>query len=266
MSVRKENKTAEGKGFFVFIAALLFPVFLFSQTDSVVVDSAAITEQYNEDTTGEGDEVNYFFRNDEGPEQQQVSVRRIPDSVTNAYRNDNAFWYANKDWNKPQQKQESGVQEPFFRQAWFRMLMWIIITGCFIAVVIWYLSLNDVGIFRRKKVSIANAEEEVPTENIFDINYTKEINKAVADGNYRFAVRLMFLRVLKNLSEKEIISYKQDRTNFDYLLQLQQTNYYKDFFRLTRNYEYTWYGQFDMSTETFSLVKKDFENFNYRLN
>ena len=102
---------------------------------------------------------------------------------------------------------------------------------------------------------------EAETDNIFEINYQKEIDKAVSKGNYRFAVRLMFLQLLKNLSDKQVIHYRQDSTNFDYLLQLHQTRHYQDFFRLTRNYEYSWYGQFDIDPDTFSLIRKDFENF-----
>ena len=85
-------------------------------------------------------------------------------------------------------------------------------------------------------------EEELATEDIFAINYQKEIDKAAQQGNYRLAVRLLFLRILKNLSQKNIIRYTQDKTNLDYLVQLHATRYYSDFFRITRNYEYSWYG------------------------
>jgi hypothetical protein len=67
------------------------------------------------------------------------------------------------------------------------------------------------------------------------------------------------------MSEKNIIQYKQDKTNFDYLLQLQPTNYYSSFFQLTRNYEYSWYGLFDISDEAYQLIKKDFEQFESKI-
>jgi len=72
----------------------------------------------------------------------------------------------------------------------------------------------------------------------------------------------MFLQMLKTMSGKNIIQYKQDRTNFDYLLQLRDTKHYHDFFRLTRNYEYSWYGNFPVSDEAWQLIKNDFEKFN----
>jgi hypothetical protein len=128
--------------------------------------------------------------------------------------------------------------------------------------VIIYLANSNVGLFRKGGKSIAASEaDEVETDNIFEINYQREIDKAIANGNYRFAVRLMFLRALKNLSDKKVIQYKHDRTNFDYLMQLHSTKYYSDFFRLTRNYEYSWYGQFSIEPEKFSIIKSDFENF-----
>lgn len=75
------------------------------------------------------------------------------------------------------------------------------------------------------------------------------------------AIRLMYLRLLKNLSERNIIQYKQDRTNLDYLMQLHPTRYYNGFFRITRNYEYSWYGEFPVSNEAYGIIKKEFDNF-----
>src|SRR6185369_2616844 len=97
--------------------------------------------------------------------------------------------------------------------------------------------------------------EDNSSENIFDINYQREIEKAVNAKDYRLAVRLMFLRLLKQLSQKKIIEYEQERTNLEYLSELNATGYYNDFFRLTRNYEYVWYGKFDVSRETFGVIK-----------
>jgi len=67
----------------------------------------------------------------------------------------------------------------------------------------------------------------------------------------------MYLHILRLFSERDIIHYKIERTNSDYLMQLYNTSYYKDFFRLTRNFEYVWYGKFDISSAAFELIRKD---------
>ena len=148
-----------------------------------------------------------------------------------------------------------------FDQPWFDSLMLFIIIGGFAMVLIMYLSGSNAGLFRRRNKSI-NEEEHLPeTEDIFQINYQREIDRAATAGNYRLAVRLMFLRLLKNLSQKNIIQYGHDRTNFDYLLQLSSTRYYPDFFKITRHYEYSWYGKFEISKETYAYIKDEFEKF-----
>jgi hypothetical protein len=125
-----------------------------------------------------------------------------------------------------------------------------------------YLAATDVHLFRKKSVPVSNKEEEDEiSEDIFAINYQKEIDKAAAQGNYRLAVRLLFLRLLKNMSDKNVISYKQDKTNSDYLMQLSSTNYYQDFFRITRYYEYSWYGKFEVSNEAYLLINKEVQQF-----
>ena len=176
---------------------------------------------------------------------------------------DDAFWYANVDIKK--QDKNSKVKEPLTSLAWFRTLLWLIIIGGFAAFIMIYLDNSDIGLFSRRNRSIDNRTEEEETEDIFAINYQKEIEKAVRSGNYRFAIRLHFLRLLKDLSLKHIIQFKQGGTNFDYLMQLSPTNYYKDFFRITRNYEYSWYGQFEVDEKTYVVILYEFHQFEKKL-
>ena len=95
----------------------------------------------------------------------------------------------------------------------------------------------------------------------FEINYKERIDRAVNAGNFQLAVRLHFLQMLKILSGRNIIQYKHDRTNFDYLMQLRSTSHYNDFFRLTRNYEFAWFGNFAVNEEMYHVIKNDFEKF-----
>jgi len=140
----------------------------------------------------------------------------------------------------------------------------LVIVILFLGILTWYLLQNNI-VVRKQSITAEKISEDTTGENIFDINYQKEIEKAVNAGDYRLAIRLMFLRLLKQLSQKKIIEYKQERTNFDYLSQLHATGFYNDFFRLTRNYEYTWYGKFEVSGETFGIIKSEFENFDRKL-
>jgi len=239
-----------------------------TSVETVIVDSTAgetDTTGYYKDSV---DKAQYNYYNDTAMwPKDTFLLRQVPDSVVNGLQSQDDFWYANKEFKKKRTSSEPpmNLQSWLGGKKWYRVLAWFIIIGGFLAVLTWYLASSNVGIFSRRSKIIANAADTDSHENIFDINYQKEIDKAIHSTNYRLAVRLMFLRALKNLSEKNIIQFKNGRTNFDYLLQMNSTGYYKDFFRLTRHYEYMWYGEFGVSNETFTIIKREFENFDRQL-
>jgi hypothetical protein len=136
----------------------------------------------------------------------------------------------------------------------------------FTVFLIIYLGNSNVGIFRRKVIRATGNEDEPMPDDIFAINYQKEIDKAVFSGNYRLAVRLHYLQLLKQMADRGTIHYTQDKTNFDYLVELQPTAYYDHFFRATRNYEYSWYGKFPVSENAYQLIRKDFSDLDQQLN
>jgi len=224
------------------------------EDDSVDSTQMTITETQNE---------NHFTDKSEYTQPDTIQLREVPGNVVDSMKKDGAFWYADHVFKKKEIR-EREFKERRPGSPWLNMMTLVIIVVIFFIILLWFLFKNNI-ISRSKTISDKTVEEEESAENIFDINYQLEIEKAIKAENYRLAIRLMFLRLLKNLSQKNIIQYKQERTNFDYLSQLYTTSYYKEFFRLTRNYEYTWYGKFDVNTETFGIIKNEFENFDRKL-
>lgn len=216
--------------------------------------------------------VNKFLQPN-GGRPDSLQSRKLPDTLARQMKQDDDFWYVDYAFEKKGKKEKRKTETPTFKREetfWesdaFQTILWILIVGGFIGVMIIYLSNTNGNLFRRRSMILKSGEDEnVEMDNIFEINYQREIDKAVNNGNYRLAIRLMFLKVLKNLSDRKVIDYKQDRTNFDYLTQVHSTKYYSDFFRLTLDYEYSWYGQFDIDEEKFEKIKRDFENFDRNL-
>lgn len=248
----------------------------------LIVISGSVRAQYvpeDESVTDETQPGDYFKPKwMEGSEMGPFVLRQLPDSALQDLKKDKAFWYADSLFRRQQRATQatgspkadttwsesvpSRRYEPVAERSWFQTLLWIVIIGGFAAFMGIYLANSNVRLFGKKQTRLNTADEEEPEmDDIFAINYQKEIDKAANSGNYRLAIRLMFLRLLKNLSEKNIIQYKHDRTNLDYLMQLSTTQYYKDFFRITRNYEYSWYGKFPVSDDVYKVIKNDFEHF-----
>jgi hypothetical protein len=226
------------------------------------VEEPPAEERYSDDQADEEDENEEYFLRKEftGGFPDSLKLRKLPDSVKQRFSKDDAFWYVNEVFRKKQPREENG----FTSHPVFQTLLWVAIIAGFAIFLMLYLSNSNVGLFRKEN-KIVNEEDNVDTDDIFAINYQKEIEKAVGTSNYRLAVRLMFLRLLKNLSDRNVIQYKQDSTNFDYLLQMRSTTMYPEFFKLTRNYEYSWYGQFEIDKEKFTLMKVDFDKFDGKI-
>lgn len=241
---------------------LLLLVFFWSgvraqETEEVVLDTAVILAppEMEESNTGQFDSISL---------QKLAAVRTVPQVVVDSLKAADDFWYASLERKKKQveEARDRGRQKNWFQQRWFRNLLWLIILGSFIGVVIWYLAASNIFIFRRspKKINGDESEEEA-TDDIFSLHYDKDIAAAEEAGNYRLAVRLWYLRTLKELAERGLIDYRHGRTNQDYVSQLGNRSGYRDFFRLTRNFEYTWYGQFPLSGAAYDMMRDDFVMF-----
>jgi len=88
-------------------------------------------------------------------------------------------------------------------------------------------------------VDLSEEENIIKNENIEVL-----IQQAVADKNYRLAVRYSYLLILKLLSEKEIIQWELQKTNDDYLNEIVKEQLKIPFKASTRLYDYIWYGDF----------------------
>jgi hypothetical protein len=206
--------------------------------------------------------ASYF---DKMPEESMPVARTVPDSTMKKIRKDDAYWYANLAPKKKKEPEPPKEGKSLFEQGWIKSLVWIIMIVTFIGVVLWYLAAGNISLFRKKSVPIVSEAEALAAEDIFALDYTREIDKAIAEKNYRLATRLLYLRTLKSLSDRGFIEYTHERTNSDYLSQLSGSNHYRPFFRLTREFDYTWYGKFELSADAFAVVQNDFNTFNEQL-
>ena len=73
------------------------------------------------------------------------------------------------------------------------------------------------------------------------------------------AIRYYYLWTLKKLSERNIIEWHVDKTNTDYLYEIQSKELKDNFQYLSYLYNYIWYGEFEMNDITFNQAQKAFE-------
>ncbi len=79
-------------------------------------------------------------------------------------------------------------------------------------------------------------------ENIHESDLDAYIQQALQQGDYTLAIRLYYLAILKELSLSKAIRWKKDKTNRQYLQEMQQSPLSEPFREVTRIFERAWYG------------------------
>ncbi|CAG5007303.1 hypothetical protein DYBT9275_04017 [Dyadobacter sp. CECT 9275] len=92
-------------------------------------------------------------------------------------------------------------------------------------------------------------------ENIHEIDFEDAILKALSAHDFRLAIRLQYLKTLKFLANRQLIHWSPNRTNQTYVQELTGQPFRDDFVRLTRFFEFVWYGDFQINESAFLEMK-----------
>ena len=147
-----------------------------------------------------------------------------------------------------------------FLRILLKVLPYIIAGLVLFLIIKFFLKVNARNIIEGKnsKSTVSLSYEE---ELIRDKDLPKLIQAAINDGNYKLAIRYYYLLLLKKLSEKELISWQQEKTNEDYIKEIALSNHLNnDFKKLTYLYDYVWYGEFLIDQEKFLQAEINFKS------
>ncbi|MEN0055249.1 MAG: hypothetical protein AAGC65_16360 [Mucilaginibacter sp.] len=133
--------------------------------------------------------------------------------------------------------------------------------GVIVFVILKLAGINMLNVFRRKPTSAGLPFTEL-LEDIHEIDFDSEIEKAVTQHNYRLAVRLLYLKCLKQLSDADLIKWQIDKTNNAYINELTNSEQRQVFKTLTLQFEYIWYGEFAIDAPVFKTISTLFQDFN----
>ncbi|WP_188406825.1 DUF4129 domain-containing protein [Psychroflexus salis] len=141
-----------------------------------------------------------------------------------------------------------------------------LILGLVIIFIIWlFIKLNPgqnvLAEPKRDKVYFSNEEELIKTK---DLNKLKA--DAMANNNFRLAVRYWYLLILKDLDDLELIAYEFEKTNSDYAQELQNLSFANSFKQTTNYYNFAWYGGFDVNELQFQKIDRLFIQLQQQIN
>jgi hypothetical protein len=143
----------------------------------------------------------------------------------------------------------------------FRVLPYILLGVLVFLLVRFFLKVNSNNLVGKQQAAaqVNYTEEEQIIKNE-DINAL--IQEAINQKNYRLAVRYYYLLSLKHLTESDIIAWQPQKTNEDYVKEINEAEIRLNFTNITRIYDYVWYGEFNIDAQKFEHLKLPFESLN----
>ncbi len=199
-----------------------------------------------------------------------ITLRAMPDSALAAFRDNPEFDYS-KDvqqgtsWWALLKRWFWELVNDLFSQKGVKQALSIaeklLIAGAIIALVLFFSKTGVRSLFSRR-VAVA-PDFEVISENIHELDFAAQIDEAVRTGDYRRAVRMYYLRMLKQLTDAGAITWSPEKTNRDYARELRRNApaVAEDFVRLTMIFERVRYGKYNVNLPEYSRLAPEFEAF-----
>jgi hypothetical protein len=149
----------------------------------------------------------------------------------------------------------------------FQVIFWVLIVGL-VAYILYQLVQVKFGKLWKKKsdeaiVEITRDDDEI--EDIRNVEFDDAVQQAIDAKRYRVAVRLLYLRSLRQLQDRAMINWRREKTNRDYLYELSDARLRPLFSDLTFMFEYIWYGEFPVDQNHFATAHAGFKEFDNAL-
>ena len=215
-----------------------------------------------------------FFGFNTFADSTKVIVRKPSESLLSAFKKLKDYQYGTEQVNYVDTWWRRFLRELF---EWFSERfsavgnpdMWKAVAYFFVAVVIVFIILKLIGVdfdglFKKK--SKYNIPYQTVQEDIHQIDFNEAIAEAVLQKNFRLAVRLYYLKALKELSDAGLIHWQINKTNQSYVYELQSSQLNASFNQVTRQFEYTWYGDFPIDEAHFLEIRDSFLTFSNQIN
>lgn len=255
---------AQQKGKYVYQdSSIIYQNAKTADTDLVAVEENTDTQQLrqnekNIDKTNENLLFNKLFIISDSvnaiKSQRQFAYAKILDSLLKDLQHKKALKFS-------AQTVRFSIIDRFFSSPITKIFFWSLATLLVVLILV-KLFFTKGFFYRSSNGSNVNALQEELGQETLTADYTHLITQSILNKDYRLATRYLYLQSLQKLMIAGAISYTLDKTNHQYLVELNDKPYNRAFAALTLQYEYAWYGEFNMDEPRFIAIQKMFTSFN----
>lgn len=147
-------------------------------------------------------------------------------------------------------KQTKSIKVPFFLKILPLVLLVILLV---FLVALFFLNFSGVAYIKRSRTKITSTEFEDPDQFTKD-DLETYLSNAINNEDYRLAVRIHFLIIIKKLKENNFISWKKEKTNTDYLFEVNRRTFFDSFKILVNIFDRIWYADYSLSHDNYNRI------------
>jgi len=201
------------------------------------------------------------------------SVRAVSPAQWQQLKDDKAFGYKNdKEIIKQPESYKPGTLQKVLSALFValssgfgNLLFWIILISVVVYIAYHLLLSKESFLFSRNKKMMNEGGPPQEEEDITTINWERLLQQARDNNDTRLAIRYTYMWLLQLLQERQLILYRNDKTNYEYYTELNDTSYKQPFKQLSRQYEYAWYGHYAISAAGYDDFAALFNNLRNQL-
>jgi len=135
----------------------------------------------------------------------------------------------------------------------------ILLATAMLVIMIYIRRMKTQGVFVHNANITAGTVAGV-VSNGENIDYDKLISTAVAEKNYRLAVRYQYLKILRKLHSEGLIKFKPYKTNYQYVNEIKDESIRNDFAGAAKIYEFIWYGRRNIDNDIYNQLQNEYFN------
>jgi|WetSurMetagenome_2_1015567.scaffolds.fasta_scaffold80344_2 hypothetical protein len=128
-------------------------------------------------------------------------------------------------------------------------------------------------ITKTKLYKVFYTDAEITEPEYFEVNpfdeqfdFNEAIGVQISQQNFRNVIRLLHLKILKELETQGIIRFSREKTNREYAREITDSNLKSTFFELAGIYNKVWFGNYNLSRDEFDRLASGFYQFSAKIN
>ena len=141
-------------------------------------------------------------------------------------------------------------------ELFFKLALVLAILAALFFIVMHFLNVEVNQLFKRNNKKL-KGNGFYTENNIHELDLEDELNKAIAEQNHKQIIRFYFLIILKLLHQYELIQWEIHKSNYEYLLELQNTPVLKEFKPASHYFDVVWYGNYAIAKEAYEGLSEE---------